>query len=1031
MDRDITRYCLKKGYLVKEGHLVKTWKNRLFVLTSSELSYMEGDKVKGKIPLNEIKTVQPTKLDENEFGFEITTSEEFGKDFIVYATSNEDRQQWIDAILAAKEGRPLADSTTQVFTKIEDDSLADPTKYYDYLLTALLAANDTEHIESILLRLAAFYTRCADNLFFTYEEMCDYRGKMMKIIKRREEDWKRMGNKTGTLDILLDDMKSSLESSCERLNIHNGTEELRNTLIPAPPTGNSTEKRMSRGIPKKGFSDIYIMKDMLGSGAFSVVYKCVNKMTGVEYAVKVMKKNKMKQSDLDSIKNEVYLLGTLDHPNIVRLEAFYDESDNYYIVTELADGGELFDEIVNRKFYSEIEARKIVYTLLQALDYIHSRNIAHRDLKPENILLSKETKEIKLADFGFAKSTEDTDTGRLMTDCGSPWYVAPEILQNHLYGTQVDMWSLGVIIFILLCGYPPFHDENQARLFKRIKNGSYKFDPAFWDHISEHAKNLIQHLLVVDPSKRYDCKQCLNHPWFKEDNESISHAPLNVAQHELKSFNIERRGVYKQGYLIKQGHIIKNWKKRSFVLTSEELRYYKSETEKKPQEYDNDDSSFIIRTITKKDFYIKSPNSSEREEWVLYINIIRRCNKMKSLIKFFIDQIMTKDALDLLWETRRQRHMAHDYSLLKLWSYLYIFIKEFSVGSIYMIQGFEELAENTYTYMTSGTYKEYKTELLENKETQMETENTRVIAGDLKGHIYIYDNNNDNILNKQTMDCAISTIKTCFPMYICIAGGEDGSISFIDLYTMQFIETIHGHETKVTYIDIEMSTNRFITGDEEGNLILWDLQKRKNIKKQNFGHGSIVHCQFLKEGRNICIATKEGYIYLVDTLTFDTIFIYGINKPITGIFIYTNNSILVCCSTGDIYIYKEKNKEIYKHYLTELPDINKFVVSVDERYILLYGKYICIYNLITGIQEAYMDIKTEINACCTSPIQNIFYINQSINIEKWYIDMVLEAEGKKYTPPNYSTIPSPSDILCSPSSVPLEIPPPIEEVKEE
>ncbi len=221
----------------------------------------------------------------------------------------------------------------------------------------------------------------------------------------------------------------------------------------------------------------------------------------------------------------------MDHPNIVQLEAFFDESDNYYIVTELADGmmtslslhctvgGELFTEITKRQHYNESDAREIVRTLLNTLSYIHNLNIAHRDLKPENILLSKATHELKLADFGFAKSTEQTDTGRLMTDCGSPLYVAPEILNGHLYGTKVDMWSLGVIIYMLLCGAPPFSDDNQARLYKKIKTAHYKFFSPNWDNISDDAKDLIRHLLELDPTKRYDCKQCLDHPWLQKDNK--------------------------------------------------------------------------------------------------------------------------------------------------------------------------------------------------------------------------------------------------------------------------------------------------------------------------------------------------------------------------------------------------------------------------------------------------------------------------------------------------------------------------------
>ena len=170
--------------------------------------------------------------------------------------------------------------------------------------------------------------------------------------------------------------------------------------------------------------------------------------------------------------------------------------------------------------------------------------------------------------------------------------MAPEILKGHMYGTEVDMWSLGVIIYILLCGYPPFHDSNQPRLFKKIRSGQYRFDSPYWDNVSDQAKDLIRHLLVVDPTQRYDAKQVLAHEWFKVD-VPVKPTGLTSVIHELRTFNNQRKGIIKQGYLTKQGHIIRNWKKRSFVLSRDELRYYKvgegygcdmqSETEKKPQ----------------------------------------------------------------------------------------------------------------------------------------------------------------------------------------------------------------------------------------------------------------------------------------------------------------------------------------------------------------------------------------------------------------------------------------------------------------
>lgn len=168
------------------------------------------------------------------------------------------------------------------------------------------------------------------------------------------------------------------------------------------------------------------------------------------------------------------------------------------------EGGELFDRIVDKSYYTEREARDLVLLLLEAIKYCHSYGIVHRDLKPENVLLSSkdDNASIKLADFGFAKKL-DLDSENLTTACGTPGYVAPEILKGSSYGKTVDIWSIGVITFILLCGYPPFHHDNHNALFRLIKAGKFEFSSPYWDHISDEAKDLINQMLVVDPAKRY------------------------------------------------------------------------------------------------------------------------------------------------------------------------------------------------------------------------------------------------------------------------------------------------------------------------------------------------------------------------------------------------------------------------------------------------------------------------------------------------------------------------------------------------
>jgi len=182
-----------------------------------------------------------------------------------------------------------------------------------------------------------------------------------------------------------------------------------------------------------------------------------------------------------------------------------------------------------------------VATIASALDYCHSRGIVHRDLKPENILLTSKEDDgsIKIADFGFAKQF-DLSMGdeSLTTSCGTPGYVAPEILNGKSYGAEVDMWSFGVIIYILLCGYPPFHDDNQKNLFAKIRRGEYDFDPTYWNEVSETAKDLIRKLLVVDGKQRYTIKELLAHPWMLNEASSAA-MPKALAQ--LKKWQAQRR----------------------------------------------------------------------------------------------------------------------------------------------------------------------------------------------------------------------------------------------------------------------------------------------------------------------------------------------------------------------------------------------------------------------------------------------------------------------------------------------------------
>lgn len=253
----------------------------------------------------------------------------------------------------------------------------------------------------------------------------------------------------------------------------------------------------------------------LGKGAYSVVREARDRSSGELFAVKCMAKKSLTKEDRRAVNGEVSILMSLDHPNIIKVFGVYEDDASVFIVTELLRGGELFDRIVQHEYYSEGMAARVVKTMAEALAYCDKRNVVHRDIKPVNVLLvdPADDMSLKLADFGFA--VEVGGCGAELTEtCGTPGYVAPEILKGQPYGREVDMWSLGVIAFILLCGYPPFFDDNQNQLFAKIKKGQFEFEKEFWGEVSDQAKDLIRKLLVVDPAKRLTARDVLKHPWI-------------------------------------------------------------------------------------------------------------------------------------------------------------------------------------------------------------------------------------------------------------------------------------------------------------------------------------------------------------------------------------------------------------------------------------------------------------------------------------------------------------------------------------
>jgi calcium/calmodulin-dependent protein kinase I len=248
----------------------------------------------------------------------------------------------------------------------------------------------------------------------------------------------------------------------------------------------------------------------------------------------------LEAEDSDALELEMKLMQTLDHDGIVKMKECFDTPKVLYMVLQPMVGGELFDRIVEKEKYTEGEARDVVKRVTEAIEYCHQQGVVHRDLKPENLLLSSPDDDatVKVADFGLAKMlTKDT---QMSTACGTPGYVAPEILEGKEYDQSVDMWSIGVIMYILLCGFPPFYDENNAALFETIKKGSYDYPAPYWDNVSVEAKELIDNLLQVEPSNRFTAAAVLDHPWIASHDTYHDNSLTGVGT-ELKRFNARQK----------------------------------------------------------------------------------------------------------------------------------------------------------------------------------------------------------------------------------------------------------------------------------------------------------------------------------------------------------------------------------------------------------------------------------------------------------------------------------------------------------
>jgi len=271
--------------------------------------------------------------------------------------------------------------------------------------------------------------------------------------------------------------------------------------------------------------DHYKVGEIIGKGGYGKVYKCVHKETGDERAVKSIEKEQSNDSQNSSIYDEIEYLKSFDHPNILRMYAFFEDDNFYYIVTDICEGGELFDEMYERGPFKESDAAELIHQILSCVNYCHDRNVVHRDLKPENILLEHSDRhdgflDIKMIDFGLSHTLDREDKVRDTSVVGSTYYIAPEVYDD-VYDSKCDLWSVGVIAYMLLSGYPPFDGLDDNEIEEKVLIGEFCFDEPIWNSVPVTAKDFIKDLLTYDPDQRPTAKRALQHAWMQNVRTTV------------------------------------------------------------------------------------------------------------------------------------------------------------------------------------------------------------------------------------------------------------------------------------------------------------------------------------------------------------------------------------------------------------------------------------------------------------------------------------------------------------------------------
>ncbi|XP_053305311.1 serine/threonine-protein kinase 33 [Spea bombifrons] len=316
--------------------------------------------------------------------------------------------------------------------------------------------------------------------------------------------------------------------------------EIPRKMAPPWPRSSSAENKIphTRMDDEAAIQQIYTFGKKLGQGSFGVVIEATHRETGKKWAIKKVNREKAGSSAVKLLEREVSILKIVNHEHIIHLEEVFETPKRMYLVMEFCESGELREILLRKKRFSEAETRHVIHSLASAIAYLHKKDIVHRDLKLENILVKSSEKadteetqlNIKVTDFGLAVQKGGVGSeNMLQSTCGTPIYMAPEVINAHDYTQQCDIWSTGVIMYMLLCGDPPFMAASEDKLFESIRKGELKFCDEVWQTVSEAAKDVLQRLLKVDPAQRITANELLDNPWITGER-NIVQRPFNVIE---------------------------------------------------------------------------------------------------------------------------------------------------------------------------------------------------------------------------------------------------------------------------------------------------------------------------------------------------------------------------------------------------------------------------------------------------------------------------------------------------------------------